>query len=111
MDDSRYPSTDGEQSVMLEEFPYPDAKNGLNRWLPIVKWALAIPRFIVLFFHSFGAFFAIGDRLVRNSLQRAGATAHRLTASCTRRLALVEPRDRVRNVLVTDEYPPFRLGA
>ena len=44
--DDRYPSTDEQQSVLLE-FPYPDAKNGLNRWLPIVKWALAIPHFIV----------------------------------------------------------------
>ena len=34
--DDRYPSTDEQQSVLLE-LPYPDAKNGLNRWLPIVK--------------------------------------------------------------------------
>jgi hypothetical protein len=56
--DDRYPSTDEQQSVRLE-LPYPDAKNGLNRWLPIVKWALAIPHFIVLFFLSIGAFFAV----------------------------------------------------
>ena len=48
MDDT-YPSTDEEQSVKLE-FPYPDAKNGLNRWLPLVKWLLAIPHFIILVF-------------------------------------------------------------
>jgi hypothetical protein len=40
--DDRYPSTDEQQSVLLE-FPFPDAGDGLNRWLPVVKWALAIP--------------------------------------------------------------------
>lgn len=44
-----YPSTDEAQSVHLD-IDYPDAKNGLNRWLPLVKWLLAIPHYIVLFF-------------------------------------------------------------
>ena len=42
-----YPSTDEEQSVHLE-IPYPDARDELNRWLPLVKWFLAIPHYIVL---------------------------------------------------------------
>jgi hypothetical protein len=54
----RYPSTVEEQDVRLE-LDYPDAERDLNRWLPLVKWLLAIPHFIVLFFLSVGAFFAV----------------------------------------------------
>jgi hypothetical protein len=44
-----YPSTDEEQSVHIE-IPYPDVREDLNRWLPLVKWFLAIPHYIILSF-------------------------------------------------------------
>ncbi len=54
----KYPSTVDEQSVHLD-LDYPDAKTGLNRWYPLIKWFLAIPHYVVLAFLVVGAFFAV----------------------------------------------------
>lgn len=53
-----YPSTDEDQAVHIE-IPYPNAKEDLNRWLPLVKWFLAIPHYIVLFFLGIAAIVSI----------------------------------------------------
>ncbi len=44
-----YPSTDDTQSVHLD-LKYPDPSEDLGRWMPLVKWFLAIPHYIVLVF-------------------------------------------------------------
>jgi len=53
-----YPATDDDQSVHLD-VDYPDVPRDLNRWLPLVKWFLAIPHFIVLFFLWIAVFFGV----------------------------------------------------
>jgi Domain of unknown function (DUF4389) len=106
--DDRYPSTDEEQSVHLD-FPYPDAQAGLNRWLPLVKWLLAIPHYFVLLFLDVGAFLAV-----------IGAWfAILFTGRYPRSIfdyveGVIRWQNRVIGyaaILVTDEYPPFRLGS
>ena len=53
-----YPSTDEEQAVHIE-IPYPDVPKDLNRWLPLVKWFLAIPHYIILAFLGIAAFVCV----------------------------------------------------
>jgi Domain of unknown function (DUF4389) len=105
--DDRYPSTDDHQSVRLD-YPYPDVPRDLSRGMPLVKWFLAIPHYVVLFFLHVGAFFmaiaawfavlftgryprGIFDYLVGVMRWDNRVVAYAFT-------------------LVTDRYPPFRLG-
>ncbi|HZA90569.1 MAG TPA: DUF4389 domain-containing protein [Solirubrobacterales bacterium] len=105
MDDT-YPSTDEHQSVRLD-YPYPDAKRDLRRGMPLVKWLLAIPHYIVLVFLYIGAFFAVVFAWF----------AILFTGRYPRGLFdFVEGVYRWGNrvyayafLLVTDRYPPFRL--
>jgi hypothetical protein len=107
MDDT-YPSTDEQQSVHLE-FPYPDPPNELNRWLPLVKWFLAIPHYVVLFFLDVATVVVL--IIVWFAILFTGQYPRGL-------FGFVEGVLRWHNrvigyafILVTDQYPPFRLAA
>ena len=101
-----YPSTTDEQAVHLE-LDYPDVEQ-LNRWLPLVKWILAIPHYIVLFFLGIGAivvwviaWFAIlftgkFPRGLFDYMVGVGRWALRVEAYAF--------------LMLTDEYPPFSLN-
>ncbi|MDN5274811.1 MAG: hypothetical protein JWP06_712 [Candidatus Saccharibacteria bacterium] len=52
----QYPSTVEKQSVHME-ITYPNVKRDLNRWLPLIKWLLAVPHYIILFVLIFVAMF------------------------------------------------------
>ena len=104
--DDRYPSTDESQSVSLE-FPYPDAKQGLNRWLPLVKWLLAIPHYVVLVFLGLAAIVCV--ILAWFAILVTGRYPRGLFDFV---VGVMRWANRVVGyafVLVTDEYPPFRL--
>ena len=103
----RYPSTVDEQAVHLD-FDYPDVEHDLNRWLPLVKWLLAIPHYIVLVILAFFAFFAVvvawvailfTGRYPRGLFEfvvGVGRWSLRVYAYAF--------------LLVTDRYPPFSLS-
>ena len=90
--DDRYPSTDEQQAVHLD-FAYPDAQRDLNRWLPLVKWLLAIPHYIVLFFLYIGAFFVV--IVAWFAILFTGRYPRGLSTSWSA-WALAQPRGRVR---------------
>jgi hypothetical protein len=102
----RYPSTVDEQSVHLE-IDYPDVERDLNRWLPLVKWLLAVPHYIVLFFLWIAAVVAVViawfailftaryPRGLFDFVVGVGRWSLRVDAYAF--------------LLVTDRYPPFTL--
>jgi hypothetical protein len=105
--DDHYPSTTDDQSVRLD-YDYPDAARDLNRWLPLVKWLLAIPHLLVLVvlnvvavFGVFAAWFAIlfsgrYPRLIFDFVAGVMRWNNRVTGYAF--------------TMVTDQYPPFRLS-
>jgi hypothetical protein len=105
--DDRYPATDDHQSVHLD-YPYPDVPPQLNRWLPLVKWLLAIPHYVVLLVLDVAAIFVVifvWFAILFTGRYPRGA------------FDFVEGVIRWHNrvvgyafTLVTDEYPPFRLA-
>ncbi len=101
-----YPATDAEQAVHLS-IPYPDVSR-LNRWLPLVKWFLAIPHYVVLVFLDIGVVVAV----------IVGWFAVLATGRLPQDLfdyvvGVLRWSNRViayAFILSTDSYPPFRLG-
>jgi hypothetical protein len=105
--DDRYPSTDEHQSVHLD-YRYPDAAVDLNRWLPLVKWFLAIPHYFVLFFLQIGALVSV--IIAWFAILFTGRYPRGLFSFVE---GVIRWHNRVSAyafVLVTDAYPPFRLS-
>jgi hypothetical protein len=104
--DDRYPSTDQEQGLRLD-YVYPDVPRELNRLLPLVKWLLVIPHFIVLAFLWIAVFFVVivawfailftgrYPRGIFDFVEGVVRWGQRVVAYAF--------------TLVTDRYPPFSL--
>src|SRR5712692_1677204 len=104
--DDRYPSTDEEQSVHLE-LTYPDAGQ-LNRWLPLVKWLLAIPHYVVLLFLGLGAVVAVIAAWF--AILFTGTYPRSLFDYVVGVLRWINRVNGYAFALVTDQYPPFRMS-
>ena len=104
----RYPSTDEEQSVHLD-LDYPQVKQDLNRWLPLVKWLLAIPHYVVLFFLGIAAVVAVIFSWF--AILFTGRYPRSIFAFVEGVLRWGLRVDAYAFLLVTDRYPPFRLAA
>ena len=102
----QYPSTVEEQAVHLE-IDYPNVESDLNQWLPLIKWLLAIPHYIILCFLAIAVFFVtiyawftilLTGQYPRNLFDfvvGVGRWGLRVSAYAF--------------LLVTDRYPPFSL--
>ena len=101
-----YPATDDHQAVTLD-IEYPDVERDLNRWMPIVKWILAIPHYVLLILLVVAAILAIVAALFAilftgnyprglfDFVVGVGRWFYRVQAYAF--------------LLTTDEYPPFSL--
>ena len=103
--DDRYPSTDEEQSVHLD-FAYPDTHQ-MNRWLPLVKWLLAVPHYVALFLLWIGVVVTIV--IAWFAILFSGTYPRSLFAYVVGVLRWNNRVTAYAFTLVTDQYPPFSL--
>jgi cytochrome c biogenesis protein CcdA len=101
-----YPSTDEEQSVHVDLI-YPSAKDEMNRWLPLVKWIMAIPHYIIIYLLAIGAWVCViiaWFAILFTS--RYPKSLFEFVVGVMRWGLRVEA---YAFLLITDRYPPFSL--
>jgi hypothetical protein len=101
-----YPSTVEEQVVRLE-IDYPDVERGLNRWLPLVKWLLAIPHYLVLIFLFIAAIIVV--IIAWFAILFTGNYPRGLFDFVVGVMSWSLRVQAYAFLLVTDRYPPFSL--
>ena len=103
-----YPSTDEQQGVHLD-VPYPDADGQLNRFLPLFKWILAIPHYIVL--AVIGTLAVAVTIIAWFAILIAGRYPRELFLFVEGVYRWALRVGAYAFLLTTDRYPPFRFGA
>lgn len=102
----RYPSTVDKQAVQLD-IDYPNAEKDLNRWLPLIKWALALPHYVALLVLAIAA--ALATVIAWFAILFTGKYPKNLfdfVVGVGRWSVRVEA---YAFMLTTDKYPPFSL--
>jgi hypothetical protein len=103
-----YPSTDEEQAVHIL-IPYPDAPRDLNRWLPLVKWILAVPHYAVLAILALAALVCV--IIAWFAILFTGRYPRSLFDFVVGVLRWSLRVTAYTFLLTTDRYPPFSLAA
>jgi hypothetical protein len=106
--DDRYPATDEQQAVHLD-YAYPEVARDLNRWLPLVKWLLVIPHYVVLVFLWVAGFLVVV--LAWFAILFTGRYPRGMFTFVEGILRWSQRVIAYAFLLVTDAYPPFRLAA
>ena len=101
-----YPSVDTEQAVHFD-VPYPDAEAELNRWLPLVKWLLALPHYIVLLVLEVAAI--VVAIIAWFTILFTGRYPDSLFTFVVNVLRWNLRVSAYAFLLITDRYPPFQL--
>ncbi len=102
----KYPSTTDPQTVHVD-LDYPDVPNDLNRWLPLVKWILALPHYIALI--VLWAVAVVGAVVAWLAILFTGRYPKALFDFVVGVLRWSVRVDAYAFLLLTDEYPPFSL--
>jgi hypothetical protein len=101
-----YPSTDEEQGVSVE-IPYPDVTRDLKAGMPLVKWFLAIPHYVVLAVLAVAALFCI--IIAWFAILFTGRYPRGMFTFVVGVLRWCLRVNAYAFLLVTDIYPPFSL--
>lgn len=103
----KYPSTEDEQNIHLD-LDYPNAQTDLKRGMPLVKWFLAIPHYVILFFLWIAVFVVV--LIAWFAIIFTGRYPRGLFDFVVGVMRWTWRVQAYALLLATDKYPPFRLN-